>query len=348
MEIPTAYWIEIFWTLSILVGGWLAGWSLEYLLLRKLAGDALFRKTLSGLGRWMGLAAGLGLALRYSMLPPDWHGDVVQMWKISSILIITIFLARLVGRYYLDQTASIQGEHPATSLVQNVLRGLVYVVGLLVILQTLGISITPMLTALGVGGLAVALALQDMLSNLFAGIQIIASRKIRPGDFIRLESGEEGYVSDITWRNTTIRTIPSLTVIIPNAKLASAIVTNTSLPTDEITARIELGVHYNSDLEHVERVATETAEAVLANFPDKADDPNVRIRYRTFADSSINFVILFQVREFAHQAPLQHLLIKALHKRFGEENITIPFPIRTLDLSGVDLQALVAAVRKSE
>lgn len=341
MDFPIEYWREIFWTLSMLVGGWLIGWLVGYFFLRTLPAGAIFRKSLSGLGRWMGLAAGLGLALRYSMLPPDWHGDVVLMWKIASILIVTVFLARLVGRYYRAQTADITGEHPTTSLVQNVLRGAVYVVGLLVALQMLGVSVTPMLTALGVGGLAVALALQDTLGNLFAGIQIIASRKIRLGDFIQLEGGEEGYVSDITWRNTTIQTIPDVLVIIPNAKLASAIVTNTSLPTTEITAGIELGIHYNSDLEHVERVATETTQAVLEGYPCKVENPDVRVRYRTFADSSINFAIFFQVCAFADQAPIKHLLIKALHKRFREEGIAIPYPIRTLDFGGLDIPTLL-------
>ncbi|MBK9335642.1 MAG: mechanosensitive ion channel family protein [Lewinellaceae bacterium] len=341
MDFPVEYWRELFWTLSMLVGGWLVGWVVEYIFLQKLPQTTLLRKNLSGMGRWMGLAAGLGLALRYSMLPPDWHDDVVLMWKISSILIVTVFLARLVGNYYRDQTAEISGDHPTTSLVQHVLRGAVYVVGVLVVLQMLGVSVTPMLTALGVGGLAVALALQDTLGNLFAGIQIIASRKIRLGDFIRLESGEEGYVSDITWRNTTIQTIPNLMVIIPNAKLASSIVTNTNLPAEEITARLDLGVHYDSDLEHVERVAIETAQAVLQDYPDKSDNPDVRVRFRAFGDSSINFVIFFQVRAFADQAPIQHLLIKALHKSFREAGINIPFPIRTLDFGGLDMQTLL-------
>lgn len=348
MDIPIEYWREIFWGLSVLVSGWLIGWAAEYVFLRKLPSDSLRRKTLSGLGRWMGLAAGLGIALRFSMLPPEWHDNVVILWEVSSILIITVFAARLVGRYYHDKTADISKDHPTTSLVQNVLRAVVFTLGLLVIFQTLGVSVTPMLTALGVGGLAVALALQDTLGNLFAGIQIIASRKIRPGDFIRHESGVEGFVSDITWRNTTIQTVQKQLIIIPNAKLASAIVTNASLPTEEITARLDLGVHYASDLEQVERVAIETTKAVLRDYPNKLDDPNVRIRYRAFADSSITFSIMFQVAVFSDQVILLHLLIKALHKRFAEEGINIPFPIRTLDLSGMDLQALANAFRKTE
>jgi len=321
MDIPVEFLRELFWFLSLLVGGWLVGWVIEHLVLRRLPNAAFFLNTLSGLGRWMGLVGGLGVALRYSLLLPEWHTDIALAWKICSILIITVFLARLVGRYVMDQTASISIELPSTSLVQHVLNSVVYTVGFLIILQMLGISVTPVLTALGVGGLAVALALQETLGNLFAGIQIIASRKIRIGDFIRLESGQEGYVTDITWRHTTIGTLPDSTIIVPNAKLASSIVTNTHLPTQEMTAQLDLGVHYDSDLEHVERVASETALAVLNAYPVKVDNPDIRIYYRAFADSSINFSILFQVPEFSDQEPLLHALVKALHRRFREEGI---------------------------
>ncbi len=335
MEIPVEYLRELFWFLSLLIGGWLLGWVVEHILLRRLSNAAFFQKSLSGLGRWMGLAGGLGIALRFSMLPSEWHSEIVLAWKICSILIITVFLARLVGRYVMDQTAGFSSELPTTSLVQNVLNSVVYTVGFLIILQMLGISVTPVLTALGVGGLAVALALQETLSNLFAGIQIIASRKIRIGDFIRLESGQEGYVTDITWRNTTIGTLPDSTIIVPNAKLASSIVTNTHLPTQEMTAQLDMGVHYDSDLEVVERIAIETTLAVLKAYPSQVADLNVHIYYRAFADSSINFSILFQVPEFSDQEPLMHALIKSLHRRFREAGVQIPYPTRTIDVSRV-------------
>ncbi|MCS7035467.1 MAG: mechanosensitive ion channel family protein [Saprospiraceae bacterium] len=324
----------LLWLLAPLAG-WLVGWVLEYLVLGRLAKESLFHRTLSGLGRWMGMVGGLGLALRYGVLPEHWHDEAVLGWEVASVFIVTVFLARLVSQYFEDQTAELRRDMQTASLVQTILRVVIYIIGLLVILQMLGISITPMLTALGVGGLAVALALQDTLSNLFAGIQIIASRKIRPGDFIRLSgSTEEGYVIDITWRYTSVQMISNQMVIIPNSRLASAIVTNTNLPTKEITARLDLGVHYNSDLEHVERVSVETTVAVLREYlNDPTAEPNARVRYRGFGDSSITFSILFPVPTVGDQIPVTHRLVKALHKRYAQEGIIIPFPIRTLEIS---------------
>jgi small-conductance mechanosensitive channel len=104
----------------------------------------------------------------------------------------------------------------------NLTKIVVFAVGILTILETLGIPIIPLFTALGIGGLAVALGLQDTLSNLFAGIQVIAAKQIRPGDYVKLELGEEGYVTDITWRYTTIRSSPNNRIIVPNAKVSSA------------------------------------------------------------------------------------------------------------------------------
>ena len=316
----------------MMAGGWLLGWLVEAYFLSRLPRTELLRKSLSGLGRWMGLAAGLGLALRYSLLPSEWHADAVMAWKISCLLIATVFLARMVGRFVREQTIGFSSDLPTTSLVENVVRGIVYLVGILVVLQTMDISVTPVLTAMGVGGLAVALALQDTLGNLFAGIQIIAARKIQPGQFIQLEGGQEGYVTDITWRDTTIHTMPNHLVIIPNAKLAASIVTNSYLPSQEISTRVEVGVHYDSDLDHVERVAFEVATEVINTFPGAVQEFEPAIRFREFADSSINMAIIFRVKEWADQYIMRHEMIKALHKGFRKEGITIPFPIRTLDL----------------
>lgn len=315
-----------------MVGGWLIGWLVESFFLSRWSKAALLRQSLAGLGRWMGLAMGLGVALRYRLLPSDWHSDGILAWKISCLLVATVFIARLAGRYVHTHTSSFSSEMPATSLIENVIRGIVYIVGVLVILQTLDISVAPVLTALGVGGLAVALALQDTLGNLFAGITIIASRKIRPGQFIQLEGGQEGYVTDITWRNTTIHTLPNHTVIIPNAKLASTIVTNSYLPSPDIAFRVEVGVHYDSDLEEVEKVALDITKSVLARYPDAVTEDEPVIRFREFADSSINMAVIIRAVEWSNQFLIKHELIKALHKGFKEAGILIPFPIRTLDI----------------
>jgi small-conductance mechanosensitive channel len=221
----------------------------------------------------------------------------------------------------------------STSIFTHLTQVLVYIIGVLVLLQSLGISITPILTALGVGGLAVALALQDTLSNLFAGIHTIASHKIRPGDYLRLENGQEGYVTDITWRYTTIRMLANNMIIIPNAKLASAVATNFSLPETDMSVPVEVGVSYESDLDKVEAVTIDVARSVMKEIEGGIPEFEPFIRYNKFDDSSINFAVVLRGKEFSNQYLIRHEFIKRLQKRYRQEGIEIPFPIRTIRIA---------------
>lgn len=225
---------------------------------------------------------------------------------------------------------------PSTSIVSNIIRIAVYVVGALVILQRFGISITPLLTALGVGALAVALALQDTLSNLFSGIQVIASRQVRIGDYVKLDSGEEGYVSDITWRNTIIRALSNNYVIVPNSKIASAIVTNYYLPEKEMSVLVEMGVSYDSDLPKVERVTVEAAKEVMKKTTGAVPDSDPFIRFHTFSESAIKFSVIMRAKEFTDQYLIKHEFVKCVMDRYRENQIEIPFPMRSVILKNAE------------
>jgi small-conductance mechanosensitive channel len=232
---------------------------------------------------------------------------------------------------------------PVSSLTRNVAWTTVAVLGVLVILNGLGLSITPMITALGVGGLAVALALQEPLANFFAGLFITLAGQIRVGDYVTLESGQEGYVVDVSWRSTRLRMLSNNLVIVPNAKLAQAIVINHHLPSQDMAVLVEVGVDYASDLARVERVVVEVAGDVMKRVAGGVPDFEPFIRYHTLADSSINFSVILRGREFVDQYLIKHEFIKHLHARFDAEGISIPFPIRTLAYR--DAQALAGTAR---
>ena len=248
----------------------------------------------------------------------------------SNVFSITRVLARTVDgvvTMYFERSGK---NLPKTTLLNSILVGVIYAMGLLVILQHYGISIAPILTAAGVGGMAVALALQETLANIFAGLHLILSKQLRIGDYIRLGTGEEGRVTDITWRFTTI--IPlgaSSTIVIPNKTIAGANISNFSLPTQNINVSVPIGVAYDSDLATVERVTIETAKEVLAHVDD---NPNAEplVRYTDFGDSSINFNVILPSSMFDNQGIIKHEFIKALTDRYRTEGIDIPFPIRTI------------------
>ncbi len=245
-------------------------------------------------------------------------------------LSVTFILAKLSGNSVSLFGEKIKDVFPATSLLSNITKIFVLSIGILVILQSLGISISPVLAGLGIGGLAVALALQEPLSNLFSGFNIIVAKQIRIGDYIKLETGEEGYVEDITWRNTTLRELSNNLLIIPNSKLSQAIVTNFHLPSKDLAVIVQVGVSYDSDLEKVEKITVEVAKELMQDVKGGVPEFEPFIRYHTFNEFSINFSVIMRAREFVDQYLIKHEFIKRLHKRYREEGIVIPFPTRTV------------------
>ncbi len=251
---------------------------------------------------------------------------------VATILSVTIVLSRIAVGFVDLWTEKIKEAIPKTTILVNITRVFVLIIGILIILHSLGISIAPILAGLGIGGLAVALALQDTLSNLFAGLQIIVSRQLKPGDYVKLSTGEDGYVVDITWRNTTIREFSNNLIIIPNAKLAQTIVKNYYLPEKGLAVLIQVGVSYESDLEKVEKIVIDVAKEVMREVPGGVQDFEPVIRYHTFGEFSINFTVILRAEEFANQFLIKHEFIKRLHRRFKQENIRIPYPVRTVYL----------------
>ncbi len=246
------------------------------------------------------------------------------------ILMLTIASSRIAAGFVGLYSGRIKGELPQSSIFTHLTQAFVFIIGVLMILQSLGISITPLLTALGVGGLAVALALQDTLSNLFAGLQIILGKQLRIGDYVLLETGQEGYVEDIHWRNTTIRQWSNNMIIVPNATLANSITTNFNQPAHEMSLLIHCGVSYDTDLEVAERIAKEVAREAMDVLPQGVSDYEPAVRFHEFGDSSINFKVVLRTKNRDDQFLLKHEYIKRLHRAFDKEGIEIPFPIRTV------------------
>jgi len=329
--------------LVFVIGGFLIGIIFEKIILREIKkisaktkweGDDIFIRALHGTTTLLFTALGIYWALETTEISPEMLSFLHKALLIIVIFSVTVILSRIAVGFVNLYSRKAGGAFLSTSMFTNLTKGLVYVIGILIILQSLGISITPILTALGVGGLAVALALQDTLSNLFAGIHLIASGQIKPGHYLKLSSGEEGYVTDITWRYTTIRALPNNTIIVPNSKLASAIVTNYNIPDEEISTSVEVGVSYGSDLDKVERVTIEVAREVMKEVKGGVPEFEPVVRYSKFDDSSINFNVVLRSKEFADQYAVKHELIKRLHERYKKEGIEIPYPVRTVYIKG--------------
>jgi small-conductance mechanosensitive channel len=333
----------LFLPLALIVLGFLIGFAFERFILtrlRRLAArtkwkvDEVVVNSLRGMTILWFSIAGLYAALLNIPMNPRMLQLIQKVLLVLVLATATIVLARISVGFVNLYGKRKKGVLPSTKLFASLTKLIVFVIGVLIILQSLGISISPLITALGIGGLAVALALQSTLSNLFAGLHIIAAKQLRPGDYIKLDTGEEGYVTDITWRSTTIRMLPNNMVIVPNSKLASSIIVNYYQPVREMSLLVQVGVGYDSDLSKVEQVTIEVGKEVMKNVQGGVPEFEPFIRYHTFSDFSINFTVILRAKEVVDQYLIKHEFVKRLHKRYKEEGIEIPFPIRTVYMKG--------------
>ncbi len=326
-------------SIAIILGSILFGYFFKHVIHRRLAklvshtdwkgDDIVFQSLESHIVLWFTLA-GFYLASDGIHLGDPYNTYLAKLVQIILIMSITIVVSKiLVGLLQLWSEKQ-EGKFPSTQLFTNLIRIVIISLGFLIALESLNFSIAPFLTALGVGGLAISLALKDTLSDFFSGMHILLSRKVAPGDFVELDTGEMGYIENITWRNTSMRERANNIISIPNSKLSLAIVRNYNSNDSSFRVHVDVGVSYDSDLEHVRKVTLEVANDVLqsASGAVKTWGPNVRIFQ--FDASSINIRTLFRVEQYGDQHELIDAFIRQLHRRYKDENIEIPFPIRTL------------------
>jgi len=247
---------------------------------------------------------------------------------IGIVIIATIIIARIVDAIVLKWLKVNKKFEKTPKLINRVINVTIYIISLLFILEHFNIKITPIIATLGVGALAVGLALQNTLSNFFAGLHIISDKPINVGDFIELDSNVSGHVEDISWRSTRLRTGSNNIVIIPNAKLADSIITNYTSSQKEMTISVQCGVSYNENLEKVERVTIEVAEKIQKNVKGCAKSFKPFIRYNEFGDSNINFSVILKVEKYGDKFLATHEFIKALKNAYDKSKIEISYPAR--------------------
>ena len=252
---------------------------------------------------------------------------------------VLVFFLRRVGQ-----------RNPSVDRVTNlsivVVKVLFALLAIVVVLENLGISLTAIWTTLGVGSVAVALALQETLSNLFAGLYLLADRPVNPGDYIKLDSGQEGYAMHIGWRSTTVRTLASNVVFVPNSIMAKAVITNYSLPGPTISIGIPVRVTYSSDPARVEKALLEVAQqAARDGLTGLLLDPSPSVALIPgFGESSLDFSLSVNVRQFVDQYSVQSELRKRILARFAQDGIHMPYPTRTVVLD----EATLATLRSAE
>ena len=288
----------------------------------------------------------LGLILAYQVLASidepafklltDNRHWALRVWLVIVAIEVSYLASHVLQAlmtWYVENIA----ERTATNLddklmpqVRRVTPIVVYAIGILMALDLVGISITPLVAGLGIGGLAVALALQPTLGNFFSGTYLITEGELNEGDFVELAGGPAGFVVDVGWRSTKVRDRFNNLIMIPNSKMIDSIMTNYYSQTRLMTVFVACGVSYESDLKRVEEVVLEEAKGVRENLEEAVDDYEPLIYFTDFGDSNIDFVVLLQAEDRAGSFVVKHELIKRLHDRFNREGIEINYPVRKL------------------
>lgn len=250
---------------------------------------------------------------------------------VLTVGIVALVVSKIVSLLITNWLKVQERFQKTPQLLNKIISIVIYLIAILMIMGYFNIEITPIVAAMGLGGLAIGLALQQTLSDFFAGLHIISDKPINIGDFIELpDSNLSGYVEDIGWRSTKIRTLPNNIVVVPNSKLAESIIINDCMPVEESSVVVQCGVSYDSDLDKVEKVTIDVAKKIQQTVPGAVKDFEPFIRYHTFGDSNINFSIILRVEKPVDKYKVVHEFIKALKKRYDKEGIEISWPVRKI------------------
>jgi small-conductance mechanosensitive channel len=260
--------------------------------------------------------------------PPTWLAKVSQFLGVDVVRwLITVAIAIALVRLATGGVHLLLEQHAMAST--TVLQSLVNFLGLLIVLavalNALGVEINAILVAIAGSSVGLSLALRDPLANLFAGVQLAASSRFTPGQYIRLGSGEEGTVTDVDVLTTTIRQSQDKLLYVPNATLVNATMTNYDQPESELSFAVNAAVASDSDLRRVEQVALEVAAEVLRDVPGGASSWQPFIRYpRGLQDYVIRFAVWLRVQHYSDQGTVGYEFARRLQERFLQEGIHIP------------------------
>ncbi len=278
------------------------------------------------------LLATLYTAIELFTLPPQWERIGSKLILALVILVLFYFPAKVLILFLRRLSQREPLLERVTEPAAFATRALFALVAIIIVLENLGVHLTVVWTTLGVGSVAVALALQETLSNFFAGLYLLADRPINPGDYVKLDSGQEGYVVRIGWRSALLRTLSNNMIVVPNSTLSKAVITNYSMPEDRMSLVIQVNVASGTDPRRVEKILVDVAkEAARDRCDGLLPHPEPFAQFIPgFGKSTLDFSLVVQVRKFSDQYPVQSELRKRILERFQKEGIEIPFPTQSI------------------
>lgn len=269
----------------------------------------------------------------YAIHQTPFFADLINRYDMGykyRVFIFTIFLTwivaslakRIIKEYGYDIAAKTKGEMDdrIVALADMSVTYIIWLFGLMLALSDIGIEITPLLTGMGIVGLAIALAAQNLLSNVFGGVTITIDQLYKEGDRVEM-GGVYGDVYEIKPRYTKIKTLNNTIITIPNSKVINEQIINYAVPDSTVRVKIPVNVAYGTDPKRVEKIMLEIADKV----PLILKEPQANVRFTEFASSSQNLELIVWVRHYDERHPVIDLVLREMFIRFENEGIEIPF-----------------------
>ncbi len=324
--------VALFWGLSLLVKYLLTRWGPRFTAITRTDLDDRILARITPSLSLLVLFAGLYLAVRSLPLPATVHTGAA-----GTLFIINIFIVTTIGYRSLHELLEWYGGRMAEQgrdgldrqllpLAEKLGTLFLVITALMITLKHFGYDILSFVTALGIGSLAIGMAAKDTLAQLISGFTLMLDRPFRIGDRIQLTGGQVGDVTDIGLRSTRIRTMDNMLLVIPNSDLCNTMVVNQAFPDFRVRGRINVGVGYDSDPEQVKRLLVATAGEVDQVLVDPAPESYLV----SFGESALNMTLFFWVAEYATLFQITDKVNTLIIRRFRENGIMIPFPVRTV------------------
>lgn len=265
--------------------------------------------------------------------------EALSIWLTRSLSIAWIVLAMFTSSRFINgifkyrarkSAASEEEVRDRVSTSQKLSTGIIVVLGALFIMRVAGIDISPLLAGGAVGGIIIGLALQDSLSNVFAGLFLNMDQPIKVGELLRLDQDREGFVEEVGWRYTKVRLWNDSLLVIPNNKFGQSSFINFNRPVAALSVNLDCSISYDSDLDQVEKVAIEAARAAQEKLADRELHFEPYVRWRAFGEFAIQFRVFMRVDHPTKQYRAISECIKEIHVRFKEAGLVIPIPERNV------------------
>ncbi|MCK4859176.1 MAG: mechanosensitive ion channel [Candidatus Omnitrophica bacterium] len=277
---------------------------------------------------------GVGIYIAIGQLPlPDkliiFFKEAFFVFTVLAGVYLILSLCQAVLNWYAKEVApktKSKFDDQFIPLLRKLLKVVIIMIAALIIMEHFKYDIKALVTTLGVASLAIALAVQETLGNVIAGLGIIVDRPFQIGDRIQIPSGEVGDVYEIGLRSVKVLTLDHTMVVVPNAEIAKNRIINLSYPDPKLKLKIPIGVAYGSDLKKVKNILL----GIARTLPEILNKPEPKVYFRKFNDFSLDFLLICWIDSYTNKFAITDDINMAINQKFIEQNINIPFPIRQL------------------